>query len=107
MSIETEYLELFSERVAIFPAASMDVYGKFTYSASVSASAHLVSESKLVVKPDGREVMQTGKAILYGQVAVNTQSKIVLADGTSPVIVSVDTPHDENGWHHTVVGLSA
>jgi len=107
VSIETAYLELFSETVTIFAASTMDVYGKYSYASGVSSSAHLVLNTKLAVAPDGREVVEIGKVYLYGQVAVTTSSKIVLADGSAPVIISVQRPYDEAGWHHTVLGLSA
>ncbi len=105
--IEPAYAELFSETVTISPSSSMDVYGKYTYGTGVSSSAHLVLGTKLTVTPDGREVVEIGKAYLYGQVAVTVSSKIVLADGTVPVIIFVDKVYDQDGWHHTVVGLSA
>lgn len=105
MSIETAYLELFSETVTIFAASTMDAYGKWSYSASVSVPAHLVSETRMTVAPDGREVVETGKVYLYGQVNVTTDSKILFADGSLPTIIGVEKPHDQVAWHHTVVSV--
>ena len=104
MAIESAYRELFSESVTLLPPVSVDKYGRRTHTASASAvPAHLVAETILTRTPDGRDVVETGKVYLYGQVSVTTDYLIVLADGSSPVILGVDTPHDENGWHHTVV----
>jgi len=105
MAIESAYRELFSETVTLYPPASTDKYGRRTNtaSASVSVPAHLVAETILTRTPDGRDVVETGKVYLYGEVTVTTDYLIVLADGASPVILGVDTPHDQNGWHHTVV----
>jgi hypothetical protein len=103
--IEPAYRELFSENVTIYSASAMDAYGKYSYAGSVSVPAHLVAETKLTVSTDGREVVETGKVYLYGQVIVDTDSKIVFADGSSPVIIGVDTPYDNAGWHHTVVSV--
>lgn len=101
--IEAAYRELFSETVTIFSASAVDAYGKYSYSGSISVPAHLVGETKLTVSSDGREVVETGKVYLYGEVNVSTDSKIVFSDGSSPVIIGVDKPYDNVDWHHTVV----
>ena len=106
MAIEQDFLELFSETVTLFPPSTMDKYGKRTFSASgVTASAHLVSEVSLTRDADGREVTEIGRVYLYGTPAVTTDYRILLGDGSSPVIIGVDTPHDQNGPHHTVVRI--
>jgi hypothetical protein len=105
MAIETEYRELFSEQVTLLPKVSMDKYGRRTHAASgVPVAAHLVAETRLFLRPDGREVVETGRVYLYGSFPdIDTDYLIVLPDGSSPVIIGVDTPHDEIGAHHTVV----
>lgn len=106
MAIESAYLELFSERVTLYPPASVDKYGKRVFSASgVTACAHLVSEINLSRDQDGREVTETGKVYVYGTPAVTTDYRIVLADGSEPIIIGVDVPHDQNGAHHTVIRI--
>lgn len=105
MAIESAYEDLFSDTAVIFTSASINAFGKHTFSSSVSVPAHLVSESKLTVTSDGREVVQTGRVYLYGQIAVTNDSKIVLSDGSSPIIIGVDKPFDNVGWHHTVVRI--
>jgi hypothetical protein len=106
MAIESDYRELFSEVITLFPPTAMDKYGKRTFSASgVSACAHLVSDISLSRDQDGREVTEVGKVYLYGVFTVTTDYRIVLPDGSSPVIIGVDTPHDPAGAHHTVVRI--
>jgi len=105
MGIEVAFRELFSESITLFPPVSTDKYGRRTNSASgsVVVPAHLVSEVVLTRSPDGRDVVETGKVYLYGPQTVTTDYLIILPDGSSPVILGVDTPHDQNGAHHTVV----
>lgn len=108
MSLEKNFREMFSQTVTLFPpatSASIDKYGKrsFTASASVSACAHYVSETVLSRDEAGREVVEDGRFYLYGVFPVTTDYKIRLDDGSEPVIVAVDTPYDQNGAHHTVV----
>ena len=107
MGIEKEYRELFSEQVTLLPKVSMDKYGRRTHTASaVPVPAHLVAETKLTISPDGREVVETGKVYLYGSFQnVDTDYLIVLPDGSSPIILGVDTPHDNIGAHHTVIRI--
>jgi hypothetical protein len=107
MAIEPLFRELFSEQVTLYPKVSMDKYGRRTHSGSaVPVAAHLVAETKLTHTPDGREVVETGQVYLYGSYPnVDTDYLIVLPDGSSPIIIGVDTPHDQVGAHHTVVRL--
>jgi hypothetical protein len=106
VGIESDFRELFSETVTLFPPTATDVYGKRTFSASgVSACAHLVSDVSLTRDLDGREVTEIGRVYLYGTPTVTTDYRILLGDGSSPVIIGVDVPHDQNGPHHTVVRI--
>jgi hypothetical protein len=107
MAIEPEYRELFSEQVTLLPKVSVDKYGRRTHTASAEpVPAHLVAETRLTRTPDGREVVETGRVYLYGAFPnIDTDYLIVLPDGSSPVIIGVDTPHDNIGAHHTVVRI--
>jgi hypothetical protein len=105
MAIEPQYRELFSESVTLFPKVSVDKYGRRSNAATGQVvPAHLVAETKLTRTPDGREVVETGKVYLYGAFPnIDTDYLIRLPDGACPVIIGVDTPHDNIGAHHTVV----
>lgn len=107
MAIEPEFRELFSEQVTLLPKVSMDKYGRRTHAASAAPiPAHLVSETRLIRTADGREVVETGRVFLYGYFPnVDTDFLIVLPDGSSPVVLAVETPFDEVGGHHTVVSV--
>ena len=110
MAIESAFRELFSETVTLYAPTTTDVYGKRSHvsaSAATTAPAHYVSEEELLHTQDGREVIQTGKIYLYGTYTVNTNYKIVLDDGSSPPIIGVDQPHDQNGAHHTVIRVGS
>lgn len=102
--IEAAYADLFSESVTLYPPASVDAYGKRTFAASgVTVAAHYVAEEALLRSEDGRDVIVKGTFYLYGTPTVTNDYRLVLDDGTEPIIISVDTPHDENGAHHTVI----
>lgn len=105
MAIETDYEEMFSEVVILVPPASMDKYGKHSYTASAGAScaAHIVAEILVLRDAQGREVVQTGKAYLYGTPTVAVTYRIILPDADTPVVLAVDEVVAEDGPHHTVV----
>jgi hypothetical protein len=106
MSIESTFRELFSESASFYPESTVDKYGKRSFSASpVVAPAHLVTETQLSRTADGREVVETGRLYLYGDVDVTVDHKCRLQNGAEPIVIAVDTPHDQNGVHHTVVRL--
>jgi hypothetical protein len=106
MAIEPDFLELFSETITLYPPATTDKYGKRSFSASgVTACAHLVAEVELSRDQDGREVTQTGKIYVYGTPTVTNDYRLVLSDGTEPIIIGVDVPYDQNGAHHTVIRI--
>lgn len=108
MAIETNFRELFSETVTLIPPASVDKYGRriLDTSASITASAHLMSELRNIRNPDGRTVTETGKVFLYGTYTqVDDDWTLQLSDGKRPVILTVDTPHDQAGAHHTVISF--
>lgn len=106
MTIERDFAEMM-QQVAIFAnQASVDKYGKQSFSASpTSYSARLMYGQRIIRDKDGREIVEAGKAIIYGVLpdAVTTLSKIVLPDGSSPKILYVSTIQDEHGDHHTSV----
>jgi len=107
VAIEPDYAEMFSEVVSLIPPTSVNGYGERSYTASAAASvaAHLMAENTVIRQPDGREVVQTGKAYLYGTPTVDTTYQLLLADGDTPTILSVDVVHAEDGPHHTVLGF--
>ena len=105
MGIESEYRELFSEQVTLLPKVSVDKYGRRTHVASATPiPAHIVAETKLTRSADGRDIVETGRAYLFGAFPdIDSDYLIILPDGSSPVIIGSDVPHDNRGGHHTVI----
>ena len=107
MSLDREFLPLMLETVVVKAQASLDKYGKQTFAASGdSYRARLIFEDRLMHDQNGREVVETGRAILFGAAAsITTQHNIELPDGSTPKITRVDTIQDEDGDHHSVIGF--
>lgn len=104
MSIEAEFLALMSSTVTVYAQASIDQYGKRSWSGTgTTYTCRLQDTNELLRDAEGRELVVTGKAYIYGAPAVTTDHKIVLPDGSSPVIHAVTINRDEAGDHHTVI----
>lgn len=107
MALDREFLPLMLETVVVKAQASLDKYGKQTFAASGdSYRARIIFEDRLMHDQNGREVVETGRAILFGAAAsITTQHNIELPDGSTPKITRVDTIQDEDGDHHSVIGF--
>ena len=107
MGISRDFLPLMLETVTLKANSTVDKYGKQSFAASgVTFRARLIYDTRLVRDSEGREVVEAGKAVLYGAVPLlNPRWQIALPDGTTPKITFVDTVQDEDGDHHSVVGF--
>lgn len=104
MAIETEFLDLMPSTVTVYPQTSTDAYGKFSFGASGTAVRCRIQPSdNVVTTADNRQVVARGTIIFYGTPTITTESKIVLPDGTNPLILTVRVHNDDTGKHHTTV----
>jgi hypothetical protein len=92
--------------VTVYAKASADAYGKVTFGASGVATRCRIQQTGRVVKSnDNRDVYETGIIIFYGNPSITEDSKIVLPDGTSPLILSIRDHNDEDGANHVTVSF--
>lgn len=107
MGVPPEFLPMMLETVTLKAQSSLDKYGKQSFAASgTSYRARLMFTERILRDKDGREIVEAGRAILYGAApTATTQWQITLPDGSTPRIVSVSTIKDESGDHHSVIGF--
>jgi len=104
MTLEAAFLELMPSTVTIYAQTALDSYGKQTFSGSGTGVRCRIQQTGRVSHDDkGRQVIEEGRIIFYGVPTVGLSSKIVLPDGSSPVILSVQVHLDEDGNNHTTV----
>jgi hypothetical protein len=107
MAIDPEFRPLMQEVINVYSSASVNKYGKRIHASGPSGSfnARLVYDTVQSFDNEGREVVQTGRAILFGPAAsVTVDFEVELPDGSKPRIISVDTITDETGAdHHSVI----
>ena len=93
-----------SETVTVYPPSTLDRYGKRSHSGSgTTYTCRVQDERKVTYDDTGKEVVQTGVIYLYGAPVINPASRVVLSDGSEPVLIGVDVVDDQDGPHHTVL----
>lgn len=103
--IDSKFLEMMPDTVIFNAGSAIDKYGKRTYGGTqTSANGRVIYETRLMKNMEGQDIVSTGRVILYGAYATLTLAdKITLPNGTTPVIVGLETKKDTGGNHHTVV----
>ena len=108
MPIARDFFVMMPHTVTVFASSTLDKYGKQSYSASgVAHQCRLIWDSRMVRTTDGREILEAGRAIVYGMATVDVNDRITLPDGTSPLVTSVSKLKDEFGDHHVAIGFGA
>jgi hypothetical protein len=107
VGISKEFLPMMRETVTLRAQTALDKYGKQSFAASgQSYRARLIFEERILRDNEGREIVESGRAIIYGVAASATPEwQITLPDGSTPKITMVDTIQDEFGDHHSVIGF--
>lgn len=103
MALERQLYDFMPHVVTIFPYSARNNYGEDTHS-GVSRSARAYVEPTKVrdTMNDTQEVHQP-KRIYVADTSITLQDKIVLPDGTSPKITTVERHVEVLGLEHTVV----
>lgn len=103
--ISSRFLEMMPDTITFNAGSAIDKYGKRTYGGTeTTASGRVIYETRLMKNLEGQDIVSTGRVVLYGAYpSLTLADKITLPNGTSPVIVSLETKKDTGGNHHTVV----
>ena len=103
--IDVRFAEMMTDTIIFNAGTAIDKYGKRTYGGTtVTAQGKVIYENRLIKDQEGQDILSTGRVILYGPyTSLTLADKITLPNGTSPVIISLETKKDTAGPHHTVV----
>ena len=99
MPIDPELLELFPHKVQIQRRTGRDKNTDPIYSAAAEYAAQVVEKIKRVVDTNGREVVSSVQAIVPTDEAISPFDKITLPDGSTPVILAIESFPDEVGTY--------
>jgi hypothetical protein len=105
VGIEAGFLSMMPDTIIVYAKTSLDQYGKRTFSGTGTPyRCRMQDANELLRTTEGREVVITGRVYLYGAPTdITTDHKIVLPDGSSPVVHMVTVNNDQTGAHHTVI----
>lgn len=103
----SEWLDMMSDTVTIYPFVSRSVSGQPTYSATgTTYPAYIELKNALVVDKMGHTVTARGRVFIGSSVVVGYEDKVMLPSEYVPQnapIISVNVQNDESGNHHTVL----
>jgi hypothetical protein len=106
MPVDLEFYEMMPHTVTVYASSTLDKYGKQAHSATGTAyRCRLVWDQRMIRSKDDREVLEAGRAIVYGVATVDVNDRVTLPSGESPLVTSVSQLKDQVGDHHTVIGF--
>lgn len=103
MSFAEEFGDMMTDTMTWYAVTSRDGYGKPSYGSSTEFDCRLVRKHKMVIDPQGEEILSSAQAWVKGTPEISPQDKVVLSDTTEPVILAIERYQDETGPSHTVV----
>lgn len=108
MTFADQFAEIMNDTIVINAANSTDKYGKrgFATQGTSYTNCRVMTGQKLIKDAQGREVIENGRVIVLGQVAVNIGDKVTLPSGNTPTVILIDDVSDQSGTHHTVIHFS-
>lgn len=103
--ISSEFEEMMRETITVQTQSSLDKYGKQAWGTGVTYKCRYMAEQRVLRDQDGREIIEQGRALVYGVAVASVKDRVTLPNGAHPLVTSVDTVYDESGTHHTVIGF--
>ena len=95
---------MMTSTVTVYDRDSLDAYGKVTHDATGKAwKCRIQQRRNRQTTEQNRNEYDGGTIIFYGAPTITTDTKIVLPDGTTPIITGVTQHLDDEGAHHTTV----
>ena len=109
MALDKDFERCTTDTVKVEAVTGINDYGALSYSAAPSThKAYIQAGNRLVVGPDGREVVSRATIfVLSTSAAIGVQDRITLSGSTdTPRILNVDVLRDVDGQHHLEVSVA-
>lgn len=108
MSLPKDFAEMMLETVVLSSQSAIDKYGKPSWGTGTSYQCRIINDQRILKDQDGRDIIESGRAIIYGVVAnASVKMRITLPNGSQPAVTSVSKIQDEDGDHHSVIGFGS
>lgn len=102
MAFDDAFLALMNSTVTISTRASHNNYGEPSYGSGTGYRARIHAKDGFVRTADGETVEVATVVWVDSTKAFTVDDRIALPDGTTPQVVSVERPFDEDGTQHHV-----
>ena len=108
MTLDKSFLLCTTDTVKVEAAAGINDYGALSYSAAPTThAAYVEAGNRLVVGPDGREVVSRATVyVLSTSASIGVQDRLTMPGGDIPRILNVDVLNDTDGQHHLEVSIA-
>lgn len=97
MSARVEFGDLMRQTAALYPFEGQNEYGEAQYGNPVSIPCRIEYRPRRVLGAAMTETVATMTLYLDKEPRVGMRDKLVLPDGTVPIIVQIERHPDENG----------
>lgn len=96
------FTDMMATTVTVYRRTGQDTYGQPSYGpAQGPYPARVNNVQRNVIGPEGQMVVAKGRAWLDTVDVFNVNDKVVLADGSTPVLLNVNQVPDETGPAYT------
>jgi hypothetical protein len=103
MAIDRQIYEFFPHTVTIYPFSSKNAYGEDVQSGTGRTARAYVEPRKSLSETTTTREQSQPKQIYVSDTSITLQDKIMLADGTTPEISTIEVHTVVEGIEHTVV----
>ena len=102
MAFEATFLSLMNSTVTISTRASHNNYGEPSFGSGTGYRARIHEKAGFVRTADGETLEITTEVWVNSTKAFTVDDRIALPNGTTPQIVAVNRPFDEDGAQHHI-----
>lgn len=102
MSFETSFLSLMNSTVTVSTRASHNNYGEPSYGSGTGYRARINAKSGFVRTASGETIEYNTVVWVNSTKAFTADDRIALPDGSTPEVLAVERPYDEDGAQHHV-----
>ena len=90
---------LMQQTISVAKFKRLDQYGDAVYDLDnpQSVQCRVSYRPQMIRDGDGREVVSSAQVWTSGNTGITVQDKVTLPDGSSPILLRVDSPPDETG----------
>lgn len=95
--MDSELLSTLKDTVTVCKRGSINEYGEPQPEAGIVYPARIQRQRKIIRNADGDEIVSSAVVYLNGTIDIDASDAIQLEDGSTPLILQVDSSPDENG----------